>query len=380
MAKIDWRIYSLATSEYITSKVLSMNIGFGRERYLDTYSGNLLTFTINNAGDYASSLTYGSVIRVSTFTNSVQDFYQIFWIQNIDFNDTPGDQGLNTATITCADWVSRSGRIQAQALSLDEEKVTTQWRKFNYSFSGTLPSDMVLSHSKAAQSTASAIVYTGTVASYINQAVVTERGYLVTYGNTLQLIARDDVATYTPITITLGRTSTASQIGYQQFDRIQNGLQFINTATIQSAGIADQTAVNSASVASVGPGYYSSTTVDFSTTQALGNASWIANNFSNLTSLYFKCSFSDRSQNKTALDSLISQLFFNSGTNRILNLAYQVPGGSLTTVKVVLEKYEFNVTPQQTDITFTMSPLTYYQFFTLDSTTLGILNTSRLGW
>jgi hypothetical protein len=27
-----------------------------------------------------------------------------------------------------------------------------------------------------------------------------------------------------------------------------------------------------------------------------------------------------------------------------------------------------------------LSPLTYYQFFTLDSSTLGILDTSRLGW
>jgi hypothetical protein len=30
--------------------------------------------------------------------------------------------------------------------------------------------------------------------------------------------------------------------------------------------------------------------------------------------------------------------------------------------------------------TLFLSPLTYYQFFTLDSSTLGILDTSRLGW
>jgi hypothetical protein len=28
----------------------------------------------------------------------------------------------------------------------------------------------------------------------------------------------------------------------------------------------------------------------------------------------------------------------------------------------------------------TFSPLQYYQFFTLNSSTLGILDTSRLGW
>jgi hypothetical protein len=39
-----------------------------------------------------------------------------------------------------------------------------------------------------------------------------------------------------------------------------------------------------------------------------------------------------------------------------------------------------NATTEKTDFTVYFSPLTYYQFFTLNSSELGILDTSRLGW
>jgi hypothetical protein len=63
------------------------------------------------------------------------------------------------------------------------------------------------------------------------------------------------------------------------------------------------------------------------------------------------------------------------------SLTYRVPGaGSDTTVSVIVEGYNVSATPEQTTFTVYLSPLTYYQFFTLNSSTLGILDTSRLGW
>jgi hypothetical protein len=47
---------------------------------------------------------------------------------------------------------------------------------------------------------------------------------------------------------------------------------------------------------------------------------------------------------------------------------------------MVMEGYQINVTPEQTTFDLSFSPLTYYQFFTLDSSVLGKLNFSRLGW
>jgi hypothetical protein len=137
---------------------------------------------------------------------------------------------------------------------------------------------------------------------------------------------------------------------------------------------------NASSVSTYGSSFYSSQTVDYDATQANGNASWIANTLSDPASLRFSCSFSDVAQNQTALDDLISSMFYIISNNRILTLNYTPPGGVSTAINVVIEGYSFNVTPQQTTVTFDMSPLQYYQFFTLDSTFLGILDTSRLGW
>jgi len=61
-------------------------------------------------------------------------------------------------------------------------------------------------------------------------------------------------------------------------------------------------------------------------------------------------------------------------------LNYQVPGGSPTSTNVLMEGWSINITPEQTRFELSYSPLQYYQFFTLDSSTLGILDTSRLGW
>jgi hypothetical protein len=131
-------------------------------------------------------------------------------------------------------------------------------------------------------------------------------------------------------------------------------------------------------VTTYGPASYSSSTVDFTTTQASGNADWIVNNFSNPSALRFRCSLNDTSQNSTALTSWMSQCW---GTvNRVTTFNYQVPGGSLTSISLVMEGFSVNITPDQTRFVLDFSPLQYYQFFTLDSSTLGILDTSRLGW
>jgi hypothetical protein len=65
----------------------------------------------------------------------------------------------------------------------------------------------------------------------------------------------------------------------------------------------------------------------------------------------------------------------------VTKLTFRVPGaGSDTTVDVVVEGFSFNITLEETSWVFYLSPLVYYQFFTLNSSTLGILDTSRLGW
>jgi hypothetical protein len=384
MTKLTWRITvgSGFGAIDITDKVLSMNFSFGREKYLDTYSGKFLNLTINNAADYASTIAYGTTIDVQILNSSgaLRGNFN-FWVQEVNYNDAPGGVGLNTATLICADWLSRAGRVQATSFVIPQDELDNQCFDFNAGVGGPLPTDLQFGETSGGTSSiGSAITYTGTVSNYVNLAVTTERGFLVTFDNILFIQSRNRISASNPSSIELGRTATSTQIGYQSFDRIQNGLQFINNATITSTGVADQTVSNASSVSTYGSSFYSSQTVDYNATQANGNASWIANTLSDPASLRFSCSFTDRAQNQTALDNLIFTMFFPISNNRTLILNYTPPGGASTAIKVVVEGYTFNVTPEQTTITFNMSPLQYYQFFTLNSTFLGILDTSRLGW
>jgi hypothetical protein len=378
MPKITWQVEVDVVD--ITNKILSMNITQGREKYLDNYSGGSCTFTIDNANNVASTFSYGSEVYVTgetPGTGSNNGFLCVYWIQEIVFNDHPGNTGLNTATITAVDWVARAGRVQANSLSLPQNNTGFQLNLFEQGNGGPLPADMTTS-SFGGSSTAAAITYTGTVNNYLNLLQATERGYVVLRGANLFWIPRSLISSLTPENATLGRTTSTTQIAYQQFTRIQNGTQFINTATVDPDGLASQTSTNATSVAAYGPAFYSSFTVDYDTTQASGNADWIANNFSDPASLRFTCSVVDVAQDSDALDLWVDEQW--GGYNRTINLSYQVPGGSLTTIPVVMEGASINVTPESTTFDMTFSPLQYYQFFTLDSSTLGILDTSRLGW
>ena len=381
MPKINWQVFNGATD--ITSKVLSMSITQGREKYLDDYSGGTCTLTINNTGDYASGIIYGSSIEVGS--NGSSEYVGYFWVQEVVFNDYPGNTGLNTATITAVDWIGRAGRVLANNFVLAQTTCATQLVSFSNSLGGPLPADMYVSASLApTQSIASATTYTGSISNYLNLLNATERGYLVVRSTTLFFVERSYVSNLPPIATTFGRTTSATQIAYESFERIQNGTQFINTATVNPNGVASQTSVNSSSVTAYGPASYTSATVDYNTTQAKGNADWIANNFSNPSSLRFRCTLTDRAQNATALSSWLAQSWGANApfgvSNPTVSFNYQVPGGSATSVNLVLEGYTINITPEQTTFDLSFSPLQYYQFFTLNSTTLGILDTSRLGW
>ena len=145
------------------------------------------------------------------------------------------------------------------------------------------------------------------------------------------------------------------------------------------AGLATQQATNAASVSTYGANGFTVSTVDANTTQALGLAQWLANTLSETDKQRFVVSFTDLAQ---SLSTVNFSTFLENITLKYQNsLTYRVPGaGSDTTVSVIVEGYDVSATPEQTTFTVYLSPLTYYQFFTLNSTTLGILDTSRLGW
>ena len=372
MPTTPWQFLLNGSTDF-TSSVLSASIRQGREKYLDNYAGGSIVITLNNTTNLATSFSFNDKIYAASETTGF-GYRDVFTVQEITFNDYPGNTGLSTATIVAVDPLARTGRYQATNTALTQAATTDQMEQFNIV---VLPADLTVTDvlSSLGDSIASAQTYTGTVLEQLNILQSTERGLIRTkaYGSyTGQWIfpyARNDIDDNVVTDFTFGRNTSATVIAYQDFERIQNGMSFINTATISPLGLTAQTRSNTASIDDYGATFYSSSTVDYTTTQAQGNGDWIVNTFSDVTSLRFRISFSDRAQNSTAYNQFLATF-----PDIAFTLVYRIPAAtSDTTVQVVLEGWTINATPEQTTYDLYFSPLTYYQFFVLDSDTLGIL-------
>ena len=129
MPTTDWQ-FLLNNATNFTSNVLSASINQGREKYLDSYPGGSITITINNNANLASSFNFNDKIYVRSI-NDANGFRDVFTVQQITYDDYPGNTGLSTATIFATDALSRSGRYQATSKALTQTNTTTQMQQFN---------------------------------------------------------------------------------------------------------------------------------------------------------------------------------------------------------------------------------------------------------
>jgi hypothetical protein len=365
--QIPWVLTNQRTS--LNLPFLSASINYGRATYMDVYNGGGLTFTINNNNNEAASIQMGDSIRVQATGSSYDVGY---WVDEIQCQDYPGDTGLATATIVCSDGMVRLGRRllnKALTLSYSGEQAVQM-------------SDVTQSPGITAaglgKSLVSAINYSGAPMQRLNQLINTERGVIRCRGYEVYYIPREQINQNSLFsTISIGPTKSGTQIGYEQFSRTGLGLNFMNTVTVTPTGGGEQIATNTASVTAYGSAFYSLQSEDSTNSQALGLAEWLSNSQSDPSAERFEVEFTDRSQSQTPIIRMLATFM----SSYIYDLSYRIPNAaSLTNTKAVMEGYSINITPSESQIRVALSPFTYYQFFTLDSATLGVLDTSRLGW
>lgn len=381
MTKILWEIYNNRTGFYYQDIILSASYKYGRQTYLDNYAGSNISITIKNQADEASNFELNDWLEFEGDIGVYNVYRQSFWITAINYDDYPGNTGLSTATIIASDAMARLGRVLGKGNTLLAG--TTKQQIDSMNTASSWPPD-VTSFAFEANSQASAATITQSWNNQINLLQTTEKGFLsYSGGREVKLIGRGQIQLskaldYVPLT----RTVTATTIGYQTFERLGFGQTFVNNVEITPAGLSTSTGVNANSIALYGQNGITQSTVDADSTQAQNNANWTASILSDPSILKFEAGFSDVSQNTTALTNFIQKVSGITVTPLVItDLVYRVPGaGSDTTVAVVVEGFSYNITPQQTIFNFFLSPLTFYQFFTLNSTFLGILNTSRLAW
>lgn len=377
MTKIAWQLQRSAPSFVnVTDSVLSFSYTQGRQNYLDQYSGGTLSVTLKNQTNIAQYFTFNSVWQlVDDATSSNQNFL----CQDVVFYDYPGNTGLSTITVSLVDVLARNGRNVVSSVVLAQAATITQlqtlWRTAPYQIGD-------LQGSGGGSSTAAGITYSGSMLNYLNLIDQTEKGLLNYYAFETNMIPRNYVSSSVSGFSFTRNVTSATAISYNSFSHDKAGLNFMNNVTVNPNGLASQTATNSASLTAYGNAAQSVSTVDATTTQALGLAQWLSDSQADPEAQTWAIGFQDISQDQTITERFVETIMNSIGSGRrIWDLVYRVPGAaSDTTVAVVIEGVTINATPEKTDFTVYFSPATYYQFFTLDSTTLGILNTSRLGW
>lgn len=382
MTKLTWKCENETGSAGIfTTSVLSMSYKYGRRSYMDNYTGGNLIVTIKNDTNQIAGFALNDRIAIVATVGAYQAIYQLFWVAEIQYQDYPGNTGMPTATLICADAMNRVGRALGNGYSISADTTGAQVNAMD-SAATWPPYIRTFTYSPSSQ--ASAATLTTSFANRINLNQQTEAGLTFwAYGRDIEFIGRGYVNNLRAISpASIGRTASATQLAYQTFDRQSLGQSFINSTTVTPDGLSSVTASNSASVTTYGQNGQSISSVDATTTQATGLAEWTSNSLSDPNSLTFVFSWVDVAQDENGLVDFCQETF-GIGTEPFLvhPLSYRVPGaGADTTVEVVIEGWTMDVTPDQSRFTMYASPLTYYQFFTLDSSTLGILDTSRLGW
>jgi hypothetical protein len=383
MTKIRWRLLNNRTSTYYENILLSASYNYGRQGYLDNYPGSNINITIKNQANESANFQLNDWLSLIGELSSSTVYNQSFWLNSIDFNDYPGNTGLSTATLIASDAMARVGRTLGNSASLSAGTTGSQIDAMD-----TKPSwpPNIVTYADGTSSQASAATVTSSWNNQINLLQQTEKG-ITSWSNANNIVfqGRAAIANFVPpspqVAIPFSGTASATSIGYQTFDRIGYGENFVNSAEITPVGLGTFTGTNSTSISLYGQNGITQSTVDADATQGQGNADWTASVLSDATILKYQCGFSDVSQNQTGLLQFLTYLTGFIYSYLVTKLTFRVPGASSdTTVDVVVEGFSFNITPEQTSWIFYLSPLVYYQFFTLNSSTLGILDTSRLGW
>lgn len=377
MAAYAWAFkYGAGVGTVFTSDVLSFSGFSGRQNYNDNYAGGSFNITIKNNTNQIANFPRGTQVLINFSTGNTAFSGKV---STINYNDYPGNTGLSTATITCIDEISRAGKWQLKDFALYAADQTIQQAKqTNFGFTG-LNTPEVLNVGGLGNSIASGVaLYSGTILNRLNLLNQTEKGLLAAKTTGIYFYARGDVASTASTTSLTRSTVSASTIAYESFNRIALGDNFFNQVTVTPETVAEQQANNATSQTAYGVAGYSISTVDSSTSQASGLAGWLANMQGDPNTLRYEITFSDVGNNATAFENLLLDVLVYSTV--MLSLEWQAQGQSLQTVNTILEGINYSGKPSESSITFYLSPAEYYQYFILNSTTFGILNTSRLGW
>jgi len=373
--QLDWSFINVTTSTLFKSKVQNCSYTTGRPSAIDQWNPGQLSITITNTSDEAAGFTINDKIRIrleqQDFPN---DYYHTFYVQEVSFNDQPGNQNGSTATIICTDVLGRLGRTNVFTKNMPQAKTITQ---LTTAFSSDLPANATMPATYTGTSTASVNAsYTGTVANRINLNMVTEQGILWQNQTQILLIGRDDIAALATSTISLGPESP--YYTYTNIKRIALGTDFLNSCTVSTEVTAAVNSTDATSVSTYGTYGGTLSTVDYDLTQATGSAAWQVFSRSDPTSIVFSIDMT--SANSSNCADVIKRLW-KASPELFCFVFYRKPGSpNLIQYLCQFQGFSMYITPALTTFTFSLAPASFTGVFTLNSNVFGILDQNILSF
>ena len=367
MPKLTWTVSNHTQADLdLTQYVRSLSFTQGRPTPLSSYSGNSASITMTSYGGIENYVAINDEIYIgSTPTGGILQYLFIGRVTSRTFDDNPGTGVNSTMTVSLNDAMLQAGMANFQSQSL--VSVNEQINEIDT----LLPQCDIFQY--ATDVNMSTGTFTTNANQRINEIIAGDRGVLQINSGTAVYLPPSTFDSSVDVSIDFGRTTSATQIAYQDLVRVEaasNSL-FYTQATV--TGSASTETKSSAALATYGTRTFTATTAQ--SNLVAETAEWYANTFTDPETVMLDLSFTDVAQTTAALQS--ANFMFQE--TKFLAVSYTPPGGVSTTGYFWPEQITFNATPEQTSITMLMTPLTYYANFILDDTVFGVLDTDRLG-
>lgn len=379
MPKFEWSIYNVTQDFLIGEFTQSMSFSWGRDSPVTPYQGRTATITMlndANQSQYVSNADQINIILgIDTEPTSVIIFNGI--VVSREFQDTPGNGAGSTLVFTVLDLFAMAGTVQFNGTVSSAQ---TQLLELGASVVTANAADLIL------LGTTDVSITTGTIAenalSRINQIILADKGYISSWLYDISGTFYTDYqkpseqsSSSVVASPTYGRTSSATQIAYDSIVRREAATSnlFYNRATVTGTS----TTVTSDNTPSYL--YYGVRSFTTSTPQSnfvTSSSQWFANAYSDPEAVTLEMSFLDVAQTSGAL---LDFAIYSLQAVLFQQVSYTPPGGSSISDYYLPEKISMNVTPAATRVSMTMIPITLYQFFKLNDSVFGVLDTSRLG-
>lgn len=359
MAKLTWKVVQNLSD--ITSLVRSIDVTVGRSNAVSAYGPNYLSFTMTNTSNDAVPQVQDQIFVSVKGSGAYQQVFSGRVTQR-NFNDGPGSALNSTCTIVATDTIEALGTWDdTNFAEVNSTNVLNVLSSSSYYGSLTGSTDFGMSCDA------------GLNGLTLANSVIAGDGGVV---RKTFYIRPSDFPASIRTAITFGRTTSATQIGYETFIRTEgssNGT-FFTAATVTDYFTTTSAAALTDIVLYYGLRYLTVTTSNNNTST---NADWYANVFSDPTVATLDFSWTDVAQDSAALDLTIVNLFqYGPG---FFQASYTPPGGSSESAYYWNEQLSISATPEQTTVSMLMTPANSYGRFILDNAVFGVLDTSRLG-